>query len=81
MKDVTLQDFRSILHDEVSTLPHQVQREEKEFMVESIGLCENFWEREILREHLDKYEVMYLPLCFQLIKVGIRKEAKHNCSK
>ena len=51
---LTLQDFRSILHDEVSALPQKVQREEKGFMVGSIGLCENFWEREILSDHPDK---------------------------
>ena len=51
---LTLQDFKSILHDEVSTLPQKVQREEKGFMVGSLGLCENFWEKEILSDHPNK---------------------------
>ena len=51
---LTLQDFKSILHDEVSTLPQKVQREEKGFMVGSLGLCEIFWEKEILSDHPNK---------------------------
>ena len=38
-------------------LPEKVMRDEKEFMVGSLNLCEEFWEKEILADHPDKYKL------------------------
>ena len=39
-------------------LPEKVMRDEKEFMVGSLSLCEEFWEKEILADHPDKHKLI-----------------------
>ena len=58
-RTLTLEDFKNILHDKVSgILPERVMRKEKEFMVGSLSLCADFWEREILADHPKKQLLM-----------------------
>ena len=61
-RTLTFQDFKTILHDKVrGVLPEKVMRDEKEFMVGSLSLCEEFWEKEILADYPDKHKLISWP--------------------
>ena len=52
---LSFRDFQDILQNEVrGENTKYVMRDKVEFMVGSIGLCETFWEQEILKHHPDK---------------------------
>ena len=56
---LSFRDFQDILQNEVrGENTEYVMRDEGEFMVGSIGLCETFWEQEILKHHHPDNELL-----------------------